>query len=167
MPAYRLYPAPKVLLHTAEIYDTLKNAKEFGIDVKDFTLNWTAALARKEKVVNRHAKGIEFLFRKNKVESMQGWGRWVGPGRVSVENAGKITEVEATHIMFGTGSAARSLPGVEIDGKIVLSNIEMLQVPAVPGDAGVIVGWRGRRRVCLDFQPRSGHRSPCSKCCRA
>src|SRR5580692_10192374 len=70
----------KVLLHTAEIYDTLKGAKEFGIDVKDFSLNWDAALARKEKVVNKHAKGIEFLFRKNKVEWIQGWGQWAGPG---------------------------------------------------------------------------------------
>src|SRR5258705_11290070 len=72
----------KVFLHHAEIYDTFKNAKEFGIDVKEFTLNWPAVLARQEKIVNKHAKGIEFLFRKNKVESMQGWGRWVGPGRV-------------------------------------------------------------------------------------
>ena len=117
----------KVLLHTAEIYDTLKVSKEFGIDVKEFTLNWAAALARKEMVVNRHAKGIEFLFRKNKVDRMQGWGRWAGPGRVSVEKDGQVTEIEATHIMFGTGSAARSLPGVDFDGKMILSNIEILQ----------------------------------------
>jgi dihydrolipoamide dehydrogenase len=129
----------KVLLHHAEIYDTFKNAKEFGIDVKEFTLNWQAVLARKEKIVNKHAKGIEFLFRKNKVETMQGWGRWAGPGRVSVENGGKTTEVEATHILFATGSSARSLPGVEIDGQIVLSNIEILQLPAVPKSL-VIVG---------------------------
>jgi dihydrolipoamide dehydrogenase len=129
----------KVLLHTAEIYDTLKVSKEFGIDVKDFALNWAAALARKEMVVNKHAKGIEFLFRKNKVEKMQGWGRWAGPGRVTVEKDGQVTEVEATHIMFGTGSAARSLPGIEIDGKTILSNIEILQLPAVPKTL-VIVG---------------------------
>jgi dihydrolipoyl dehydrogenase len=129
----------KVLLHTAEIYDTLKNAREFGIDVKEFALNWPAALARKEKVVNRHAKGIEFLFRKNKVEWIQGWGRWAGPGRVSVEAGGKTTEDEATHIIVATGSGARSLPGVEIDGKIVLSNIEILKLPAVPKTL-VIVG---------------------------
>jgi dihydrolipoamide dehydrogenase len=129
----------KVLLHTAEIYDTFKNAKEFGINVKDFSLDWAAALARKEKVVNKHAKGIEFLFRKNKVEGMQGWGRWAGPGRVSVENNGKTTEVEATHIMFATGSAARSLPGIEIDGKIVLSNVEILKLPAIPKTL-VVVG---------------------------
>jgi dihydrolipoamide dehydrogenase len=129
----------KVLLHHAEIYDTLKNAKEFGIEVKEFSVNWPAMLARKERVVNKHAKGIEFLFRKNKVDKMQGWGRWAGPGRVSVEQDGKVTEVEATHIMFATGSAARSLPGVEIDGKTILSNIEILQLPAVPKTL-VIVG---------------------------
>jgi dihydrolipoamide dehydrogenase len=129
----------KVLLHHAEIYDTFKRAKEFGIDVKEFSLNWPATLARKEAVVNRHAKGIEFLFRKNKVDKMQGWGKWAGPGRVTVEKDGQVTEVEATHIMFGTGSAARSLPGVEIDGKTILSNIEILQLPAVPKTL-VIVG---------------------------
>ena len=129
----------KVLLHHAEIYDTFKRAKEFGIDVKEFSLNWPATLARKEAVVNKHAKGIEFLFRKNKVDRMQGWGKWAGPGRVTVEKDGQVTEVEAMHIMFGTGSAARSLPGVEIDGKTILSNIEILQLPAVPKTL-VIVG---------------------------
>ena len=129
----------KVLLHHAEIYDTFKNAKEFGVDVKEFSVNWAATLARKDKVVNKHAKGIEFLFRKNKVDKMQGWGRWAGPGRVSVEQDGKITEIEATHIIVATGSAARSLPGVEIDGKTVLSNIEIIQLPAVPKTM-VIVG---------------------------
>ena len=129
----------KVLLHTAEIYDTLKVVKEFGINVKEYALDWPGALARKEMVVNKHAKGIEFLFRKNKVEKMQGWGRWAGPGRVTVEKDGQTSEVEATHIMFGTGSAARSLPGIEIDGKTILSNIEILQLPAVPKSL-VIVG---------------------------
>lgn len=129
----------KVLLHHAEIYDTFKRAKEFGIDVKEFSLNWPATLARKDMVVNKHTKGIEFLFRKNKVDKMQGWGRWAGPGRVSVEKDGHVTEVEATHIMFATGSAARSLPGIEIDGKTILSNIEILQLPAVPKTL-VIVG---------------------------
>lgn len=129
----------KVLLHHAEVYDTFKRAKEFGIDVKEFSLNWPATLGRKDMVVNKHAKGIEFLFRKNKVDKMQGWGRWAGSGRVSVEKDGQVTEVEATHIMFATGSAARSLPGIEIDGKTILSNIEILQLPAVPKTL-VIVG---------------------------
>ena len=129
----------KVLLHHAEIYDYFKNAKEFGIEVKDFKLDWTAVLARKDKIVKKHAKGIEFLFRKNKVESMQGWGRWAGPGKVAVEKDGKTTEVEATHIILATGSEARTLPGVELDGKTVLSNREILALPAVPKSL-IVVG---------------------------
>ena len=129
----------KVLLHHAEVYELFKNAGEFGIDVQEFKLNWPATLARKDKVVTKHAKGIEMLFRKHKIETVKGWGRWAGPGRVSVEGGGKTSEVEASHIMLATGSAARSLPGIEMDGKTVLGNIEILQVPAVPKSL-VVVG---------------------------
>ena len=129
----------KVLLHHAEIFDSFKNAKEFGIEVSEFHLDWPAILARKEKIVSKHAKGIQFLFRKHSVETMQGWGRWAGPGRVSVESAGKTSEIEATHIMLATGSEARSLPGVEFDGEVILGNREILQLPAVPKSL-VIVG---------------------------
>ena len=129
----------KVLLHHAEVYENFKNAKEFGIEVSQFSLDWAAVLARKEKIVRKHARGIEFLFRKNKVETMQGWGRWAGPGRISVERDGQSIEVEAAHILFAAGSEARSLPGAEMDGKIVLSNREALQLPRVPRNL-VIVG---------------------------
>ena len=151
----------KVLLHTAEIYDTFKNAKEFGIDVKEFTLNWPAVLARKEKVVNKHAKGIEFLFRKNKVESMQGWGRWAGPGRVSVEKDGKTTEVEATHIMFATGSAARSLPGNRHRRKNDPQQHRNFAAAGRAEDAGDRRSGGGGRRVRVDFQFvwDAGHRA--------
>ena len=130
----------KVLLHHAEVYDTFKNAKEFGIIVPEFRLDWPAILARKEKIVAKHAKGIQFLFKKNKVETMQGWGRWAGPGRVSVERAGGTTEVEATHIMFATGSEARSLPGIAFDGKVIIGNREILQLPAVPKRLAIVGG---------------------------
>ena len=100
----------KVLLHTAEIYDTMKVSKEFGIDVKDFTLNWAAALARKEMVVNKHAKGIEFLFRKNKVEKMQGWGRWAWAGarERGERRASHRSRSHAHHVRDGLGGALAS-----------------------------------------------------------
>ena len=66
----------KVLLHHAEIYDTFQHASEFGFDVKDVKVNWPAILARKEKIVTKHTKGIEFLFRKSKVETITGWGQY-------------------------------------------------------------------------------------------
>ncbi|MGB6820907.1 MAG: dihydrolipoyl dehydrogenase [Candidatus Acidiferrales bacterium] len=129
----------KVLLHHAEIYDNFKRAAEFGFEVKDVKVNWPAMIERKTKIVNKHAKGIEFLFKKNKVESAQGWGRIVGPGRVSVEQNGKKTEIEATNIMLATGSDARSLPGVEIDNKVIMDNRGMLDMPTIPKSL-VIVG---------------------------
>jgi dihydrolipoamide dehydrogenase len=130
----------KVLLHTADVMDELAHASDIGITVKDFKLDWPALIARKTRIVNKHAKGIEFLFKKNKVESITGWGRVAGPGRVSVEKDGKTTEITAKNIILATGSAARSLPGVTIDGKTILSNIEILQLPAVPKSLVVVGG---------------------------
>ncbi|HXW63024.1 MAG TPA: dihydrolipoyl dehydrogenase [Candidatus Acidoferrales bacterium] len=129
----------KVFLHHADIYDNFKRAEEFGFEVKDVKVNWPAMLARKQKIVNRHANGIGALFRKNKVDSITGWGRILGPGRVSVEKDGKTTEVETTYTMIATGSEARSLPGVPIDGTTVLTNREILQLNSIPKSL-VIVG---------------------------
>lgn len=129
----------KVLLHHADLYEDFKRASEFGFEVKDVQVNWPAMIARKTKIVNKHAKGIEFLFKKNKVESMQGWGRIAAPGKVSVEQDGKKAEIEAANIMLATGSDARSLPGVTINNRDVLDNRGMLDMPSIPKSL-VIVG---------------------------
>jgi dihydrolipoamide dehydrogenase len=129
----------KVFLHHADIYDHFKRAEEFGFEVKDVKVNWPAILARKDKIVKKHAGGIGALFKKNKVESITGWGRVAGPGRVTVEKDGKTTEIETNFTMLATGSEARSLPGVEIDGKTVLTNREILLLPEIPKSM-VVVG---------------------------
>ena len=100
----------KVLLHHAEIYDNFQHAAEFGFDVKEVKINWKQMLARKQKIVNSHAQGIAFLFKKNKVELMTGWGRIAGPGKVSVEKDGKTTEVETSSTVrrfFRTSKSCR------------------------------------------------------------
>jgi dihydrolipoamide dehydrogenase len=129
----------KVLLYHAEIYENFQRAAEFGFEVKDVKVNWNAILERKQKIVNKHTKGIEFLFRKSKVETMTGWGRIAGPGRVAIEKDGKTTEVETNFTMVATGSDARTLPGVEIDGKTILTNREILNLPQIPKSL-VVVG---------------------------
>ena len=129
----------KVFLHHADIYDNFQRASEFGFDVKEVKINWPTMLARKTKIVNKHALGITGLFKKNKVDSVTGWGRIAGPGRVSVEKDGKTTDLETTFTMIATGSEARSLPGVEIDGKTVLTNREILQMDSIPKSL-VVVG---------------------------
>ncbi|HEY2460710.1 MAG TPA: dihydrolipoyl dehydrogenase [Candidatus Acidoferrum sp.] len=129
----------KVFLHHADIYDHFKRAEEFGFEVKDVKINWPAILARKDKIVKKHAGGIGLLFKKNKVESITGWGKIAGPGRVSVEKDGKTTELETTNVLLATGSEARSLPGVEIDGKTVLTNREILLLSEIPKSM-IVVG---------------------------
>jgi dihydrolipoamide dehydrogenase len=129
----------KVFLHHADIYDSFQRAEEFGFEVKDVKVNWPAILARKDKIVKKHSLGIAALFKKNKVESITGWGRIAGPGCVSVEKDGKTTELETTYTMLATGSEARSLPGVEIDGKTILTNCEILALQSIPKSL-VVVG---------------------------
>jgi dihydrolipoamide dehydrogenase len=129
----------KVLLHHADVYEHLKNAAEYGFEVSGLKVNWGGTLARKDKIVKKHAKGIEMLFKKNKVDLVQGWGRYAGPGRVSVEKDGKKTEIEAANIIVATGSEARMLPGVEADGKTILTNREILQLAEIPKSM-IVVG---------------------------
>jgi dihydrolipoamide dehydrogenase len=122
----------KVLLHHADVYDHFKNAAELVFEVSGLKINWANVLARKDKIVKKHSKGIEFLFKKNKVESAQGWGRYEGPGKVSVEKDGKKTQIEASNILMVSGSEARALPGIEPDHKAILTNRSILELPAIP-----------------------------------
>jgi dihydrolipoamide dehydrogenase len=122
----------KVLLHHAEVYDHFKNGEELGFEVSGLKVNWANILARKDKIVKKHSKGIEFLFKKNKVEFVQGWGRYEGPGKVSVDNSGKKSQLEASNVLMVSGSEARSLPGIEPDHKTILTNRSILQLPEIP-----------------------------------
>ena len=129
----------KVMLHHADVYDNFKNAAELGFDVSGLSVNWKNILARKAKIVTKHAKGIEYLFKKNKVEWVQGWGKYDGPGRVAVEKDGKRTIIEAKNVLMGSGSEARSLPGIEPDHKTILTNRSILELPEIPKTL-IIVG---------------------------
>src|SRR5271168_1268361 len=122
----------KVLLHHAEVYDHFKNGAELGFEVSGLNVNWANILARKDKIVKKHAKGIEFLFKKNKVEFVQGWGRYAGPGKVSVEKDGKTSIIETANVLVVSGSEARALPGIEPDHKTILTNRSILELPAIP-----------------------------------
>jgi len=122
----------KVLLHHADVYDHFKNGAELGFEVSGLKVNWANIIARKSKIVTKHAKGIEFLFKKNKVEWKQGWGRYEGPGKISVEKDGKKETIEASNILMVSGSEARALPGIEPDHKQILTNRSILELPEIP-----------------------------------
>jgi len=134
----------KALLFNAELWEHLKDAKEFGIEgVDSRKLNWAAIQERKSKIVSKHAKGLEFLMRKNKVETIKGYGKLTGPAQngvlaVEVTDGGKSNLIKTKNIILSTGSEARMIPGLEPDAR-VLTNIEILGLKEIPKSL-VIVG---------------------------
>jgi dihydrolipoamide dehydrogenase len=134
----------KSLLFDAEVYDHLKNATEHGIEgVGQVTINWKTILDRKNGIVTKHVKGLDFLMRKNKVTVIEGYGRLTGPAKegihsISVEASGEEKVVQARNVVIATGSDARMLPGIEADGSSILTNIEILALPRIPKSMVVI-----------------------------
>jgi dihydrolipoamide dehydrogenase len=134
----------KALLFNAELWDHLKDAKEYGIEgVTSRKLNWEAVQERKTKIVDKHAKGLQFLMRKNKVETVKGYGKLSGPAKngvhtIDVKDGGKSSQIQAKNVILATGSEARMLPGLE-PGDRVLTNIEILKLGNVPKSL-VVVG---------------------------
>jgi len=134
----------KSLLFDAEIYDHFKAAKEHGIEnVEGMKVNWGTIQDRKNKIVTKHAKGLEFLMRKNKVTVVAGYGRLTGPvknGVLEIEVAGtdgKKNKLQAKNVIIATGSQARLLPGLKPDATI-LTNIEILSLNSIPKSLIVI-----------------------------
>jgi dihydrolipoamide dehydrogenase len=134
----------KSLLFDAEVYDHFKHAKEYGIDVAgEVKVNWPIVLQRKNDIITKHVKGLNFLMKKNKVTVIAGWGTLTGMAKdgihtVNVETGGKHTSIQAKNILLATGSDAKLFPGLTADDR-VLTNIEILAIPEIPKSM-VVVG---------------------------
>jgi dihydrolipoamide dehydrogenase len=134
----------KALLFTAELWDQLKHADRYGIEgVGEAKLNWKGVLARKDDIVTRHTKGLDFLMKKNKITTFKGFGRLTGSAKdgvhaIDVKLAdGKTETVKAKKVVLATGSDARMLPGVKTD-ETVLTNYEILKIAELPKSLVVI-----------------------------
>ena len=128
----------KALLHTADVWDYFKHSEEQGISCKDPQLNYPRALDRKNSIVSKHAKGVEFLMRKNKVDVLKGYARLLGNGRVQVETDKGTQVLEPRFVLLATGSEARMLPGLQPDTNAILTNVEILNIQSVPRSLGII-----------------------------
>jgi dihydrolipoamide dehydrogenase len=134
----------KALLFTAELWDQLKHAERYGIEgVGGAKLNWKGVLARKDDIVTRHTKGLDFLMKKNKITTFKGFGRLTGGAKDGVHSVevkladGKIETVNAKKVVLATGSDARMPPGVKAD-ETVLTNYEILTIEKLPKSLVVI-----------------------------
>ena len=124
----------KALLHASGLYAAAKtDFAGLGIKVGKLELDLTQMMAQKSDAVDGLTKGIEFLFKKNKVEYVKGRGKILGKGRVEVALAAGATQVlETKNIVIATGSEPATLPGIEIDEERVVSNTGALSLKAVP-----------------------------------
>jgi dihydrolipoamide dehydrogenase len=139
----------KALLFNAEIWDHLKHAAEYGIaGIGTPQLDWAAVQKRKNAIVARHTKGLDFLMKKNKVTVISGYGKLTGPARDGVHTVeltgsgsdasqGETRQIQAKNIILATGSYARNLFGQQPDDRI-LTNIEILALDQPPKSLVVI-----------------------------
>jgi dihydrolipoamide dehydrogenase len=148
----------KTMLFSAEVWDHLKHAGSYGIDGVDAPkLNWDNLIKRKNDITIKHAKGLDFLMKKNKITVFNGHGRLTGGAKdgvftihVTAEDIGKgkdaqaegydkqkVTEVKAKKVVLATGSDARMLPGYKAD-ETIMTNMEILTIPTMPKSLVVI-----------------------------
>ncbi|MGH8767641.1 MAG: dihydrolipoyl dehydrogenase [Burkholderiales bacterium] len=132
----------KALLESSENYErALHKFGEHGITVKDVVVDIATMLARKDKIVDTFTGGIGLLFRKNKVASMHGRGRFVAGGtayQIEVRNGDAAEVIEAKHVIIATGSIPRQLPFASVDNDRIVDNTGALSLPQVPKRLGVI-----------------------------
>jgi len=132
----------KALLESSENYErALHKFGEHGITVKDVAVDIATMLARKDKIVDSFTGGIALLFRKNKVTSMHGRGRFVAGGtayQIEVRNGDAAEVIEAKHVIIATGSVPRQLPFAPVDNERIVDNTGALALPQVPKRLGVI-----------------------------
>ena len=128
----------KALLRNAEVVTLLGRAAEFGIRLSGFEANYAEAVQRSRKVADRMAKGVEFLFRKNKITLFPGRGTLTAKNVVEVKGATAAETIEARALILATGSEPKSLPGVVIDEKTVISSNGAVRNERAPKSIAII-----------------------------
>src|SRR5215813_10393904 len=129
----------KALLHTADLLEGARHGADVGVAAREVKLELPAAMKHKEKVVRQSSNGVSYLMKKNRVDVVNGFGRIAGVGRVAVAGSdGAETVYSVKNIIVATGSDPRSLPGMEIDHKTILSSDSILEVTEVPRSLIVI-----------------------------
>lgn len=130
----------KTWLQTAEVYSTVARSEEFGITSSDPEVDWPAALARKNKVVDQLVSGLSGLLKARKVEVVNGYGRLAG-GAVEVSmDDGSVSRYESRAVILATGSVPRSIPGYDIDGRLIVTSDHALDWEQQPRRVAIIGG---------------------------
>ncbi len=128
----------KVLLHDSRFLNEVKKAATHGFKFGEVGVDFQKIQQRKNDVVNRLAKGVDFLLKKNKVNVFKGVGALASSGRIAVQGDGAPAEINAKNIIVATGSEAKSLPGYDVDEELILSNVGALNLSDIPRSIGIV-----------------------------
>jgi dihydrolipoamide dehydrogenase len=131
----------KALLKSAEYMEFVKHSADFGIEIEDYKVNFEKVVKRSRDVAARMSAGVKFLFKKYKVQSIEGTAFMKSPNLIEVKDKdGNITDtVEAKNVIIATGARPRMFPGIDVDYKKVITSTEAMMQPKVPGSI-IIMG---------------------------
>ena len=130
----------KALLKNAELLNAFRKADEWGISYENLRIDFTKIIRRSRGIADKISKGVEFLMKKNKITSIAGHARLPGKGKVEVSSTGRQTHILASkHIVLATGSRPRSIPGIEIDRKRIITSSEAMSLTQQP-ESMIIIG---------------------------
>ncbi len=131
----------KALLKSAEVMSLFKESKEYGISYENLKVDFKKVIKRSRDAANRLSQGVEYLFKKNKIEKIGGNGKFIDAKTLSVvDNYGKeLAQVEGKNIIIATGARPRELPGIKLDRKKVITSTEAMILESIPKDM-IIIG---------------------------
>ncbi len=130
----------KALLKSAELFEQIKQAKNFGIKVSEARADFAAIIKRSRQVAELNSKGVEYLMKKNRITVLKGTASFVAANRLQISDGeGKKEEIEAQHIIIATGGRPRTIPGIEIDGQKIINSRQAMTLPEQPTSL-VIIG---------------------------
>ena len=123
----------KALLKSAQVFEYLKHAGDYGLSVKEYDKDFDAVVQRSRGVADGMSKGVQFLMKKNKIDVINGFGKLKAGKKLDVtDKDGKVTEYSAKHIVIATGARSRELPSLPQDGKKVIGYREAMTLPNQP-----------------------------------
>jgi dihydrolipoamide dehydrogenase len=128
----------KALLQTADVWQRFVHSDDEGIHCENPRLEYLKVKERKDGIVTKHSNGVAMLLKRAKVERITGQATLKGGGKVEVKSDSGVQTLEAKNIIIATGSEARMLPGMQPDAEFILTNIEILNLTAVPKSLAII-----------------------------
>ena len=128
----------KALLKSAQVFDYINHAENYGIEIEKATINFKSIIERSRNVANGMSKGVEFLMKKNKINVIKGFGKIKKGGKVDVINENEKQEISAKHIILATGGKSRQLANLKQDGKKIIGYREAMTLTKMPKKMAIV-----------------------------